>query len=316
VNSLYVVIALVLVAAIAAYWLFPRQVIDLMLAAGRRIARTRVKRIGVDGRQWYYLEGGRRDAPTVLLVHGFGADKDSWLIYAREFTRQYHVVAPDLPGFGEATRDPELGYTARAQAQHLRAFVDTLGLEQFHLAGISMGGYIAALYALDHPEQVLSLVLFDNAGVESDVTSPLRVSVDAGRNPLTVRTMEDVDEMIRLVTWKPPWIPGALKRYFLERARPDAELHDRIFWGLAEELENNPLNGQLRKIKMPTLIIWGRHDNLFPASIAEVMSKGIPDARAVILERTGHAPTIERPRLSAKHHLEFLGALAARLQPG
>ena len=87
---------------------------------------------------------------------------------------------------------------------NLRAFVDTLGLEQFHLAGISMGGYIAALYALDHPEQVLSLVLFDNAGVESDVTSPLRVSVDAGRNPLTRRVRRSRAVASAEVTTKRP----------------------------------------------------------------------------------------------------------------
>lgn len=308
-NNVYIVIVLALVAAIAVYWLFPNQVTRLLILAARRLARTREKSITVDGLPWPYLEGGPADAPTILFVHGFGADKDSWLLYAGPFTRDYHVIAPDLPGFGDATRDPGLDYTLEMQARRLNAFADALGLQRFHLAGISMGGYISALYALHHPERVSSLVLFDNAGVQTDATSPLREHVDDGNNPLTVRTREDLEAMIRLITERPPWIPAAFKRYFLRRSVADADLHDRIFWGLVEESERNTLNGRLGDLGMPTLIIWGRQDKLFPASIVDIMQASIPDSRAVILEATGHAPTIERPRLAAAHHLEFLGEL-------
>lgn len=308
-HIVYIVIVLALVVAIAVYWLFPNQVTKLLILAGRLLARTRAKSITVDGLAWPYLEGGPTDAPTILFVHGFGADKDSWLLYAGPFTRDYHVIAPDLPGFGDATRDPGLEYTIEVQARRLKTFTDALGLERLHLAGISMGGYIAALYALDHPDSVSSLVLFDNAGVKVGVTSSLREHVDDGKNPLTVRTWEDLDEMIRLITDRPLWIPAACKRYFLQRSVADASLHDRIFWGLVEESERNALNDRLADLGMPTLIVWGRQDKLFPASTVDIMQASIPDSRSVILEATGHAPTIERPRLAAAHHLEFLDRL-------
>jgi pimeloyl-ACP methyl ester carboxylesterase len=300
-----------LVAIIAAYWLFPNQAAKLMLLAGRVVARTRARNIAVDGLDWPYLEGGPADAPVILFVHGFGADKDSWLLYARPFTSRYRVIAPDLPGFGDASRDPTLDFTAAAQARRLHAFVEALGLERFHLAGISMGGYISALYSFEHPERVTSLVLFDNAGVEIDDSSPLREHVDDGRNPLTVRTKQDLDAMIELITHSPPWIPTAFKRFFLQRSLKDADLHDRIFWGLVEETQANTLNECLADLRMPTLIVWGQQDKLFPASTVAIMQSSIPDSRSVILEETGHAPTIERPRIVAAHHLEFIGGLAA-----
>lgn len=309
-NSVTVVIALALVVAFAVYWLFPNQVARLLIVAGRRLARTRVKSVSAGGLTWPYLEGGPPDGPVILFVHGFGTDKDSWLLYAGAFTRRYRVIAPDLPGFGDASRDPDLEYTAAAQARRLQAFAGALDLEQFHLAGISMGGYISALYALERPEQVSSLVLFDNAGVDTDVSSALRKLVDAGNNPLTVRTTEDLDAMIELITHRPPWIPVAFKRYFLGRSMVDADLHDRIFWELVDESEHNTLNERLGDLRMPTLVLWGRHDKLFPSCIVDIMLAAIPDSRAVILEATGHAPTIERPRVAATHHLEFLGAVA------
>lgn len=315
-SSVYIVVVVAFIAAIAVYWQFPNQVSRLLIIAGRRLARTRARSVSVDGLRWPYLDGGPPDAPVILLVHGFGADKDTWLLYAGAFTRRYRVVAPDLPGFGEGTRNPDLRYSAAAQARRLHDFVAALGLDGFHLAGISMGGYISALYALEHPEQVSSLVMFDNAGIQTDARSPLRDLVDAGDNPLTVRTTEDLEAMIELITHRPPWIPGAFKRYFLRRCMADADLHDRIFWGLAGEIEEHPLNDRLAALTMPTLIIWGRNDKLFPASVVEVMTAGIPDSKAVVLDKTGHAPTIERPRLTAKHHLEFLGALAGPVHPG
>lgn len=303
-----------LVAIIAAYWLFPNQATRLMMLAGRLVARTRANYVAADGLNWPYLEGGPTDAPIMLFVHGFGADKDSWLLYARPFTSDYRVIAPDLPGFGDATRDPALDFTAAAQARRLHAFVEAMQLERFHLAGISMGGYISALYALEHPGRVSSLVLFDSAGVDSDDSSPLREHVDEGRNPLTVRTKQDLEAMIDLITHQPPYVPAAFKRFFLQRSRQDADLHDRIFWGLVGETEHNTLNERLGSLRMPTLIVWGREDKLFPASTVDVMQASIPDSRAVILEATGHAPTIERPRVVATHHLEFIEALASTSQ--
>ena len=87
-------------------------------------------------------------------------------------------------------------------------------------------------------------------------------------------------------------------------------MHDRIFWGLVEETEQYALNERLADLRIPTLIVWGRQDKLFPASTVDIMQAAIPESRSVILEETGHAPTIERPHETATHHLEFLGVPA------
>src|SRR5471030_1702940 len=86
-----------------------------------------------------YLEGGSGD--TLVLVHGFAGDKDNFTRMARFLTPHYRVICPDLPGFGDASRDPGASYAIAAQVERLRAFLDVHAPGRIHLGGNSMGGY-------------------------------------------------------------------------------------------------------------------------------------------------------------------------------
>ena len=121
--------------------------------------------IGTDGITWPYLEGGPPGGEVLLLVHGFGAEKDHWLAYARQFSKKYRVVIPDVPGFGEATKSADLDYGMAAQAKRMDGFLQALGISRCHAAGNSMGGYILLKLALDNPARLESLTLLNNAGV-------------------------------------------------------------------------------------------------------------------------------------------------------
>jgi abhydrolase domain-containing protein 6 len=302
--------ALLLLSLLAflAVRLFPDQLARLALSAGRRSARLQARSVVIDGETWHFLEGGPADGETVLLVHGFGSDKDSWVLYARELTRNYRVIAPDLPGFGDSTRQPEQDYTVRPQARRLHGFVTGLGLERFHLGGISMGGHISGLYALAYPERLRTLTLIDNAGVDVPVKSDIVLEVDEGRNPLTFNTMEEFDQMLDLVTYKPIRMPGFVKRYALKQAQQNSAFFDRIFWSIVEDSPDSFMNDRLGSLQTPTLILWGRHDRLIDVSCAEVMAAAIPDNTVVVLEECGHAPIIELPRVAAGHHRKFISS--------
>ena len=128
-----------LIALILMYFLFPGRLVAMGRALLRRRGGMVQKSVTVDGRTWPYLEGGDRTKPLLLLVHGFAGDKDNWSMIAPYLTRDYHVIAPDLPGFGENERNPELAYDIAAQTRRLKAFADTLGLDRPHLGGNSMG---------------------------------------------------------------------------------------------------------------------------------------------------------------------------------
>jgi len=314
-SSVLYALLIILFALVAAYWLFPNQLVRLAIAAGRRSARLRANMVIVDGDEWHYLEGGPDGADTILLVHGFGTDKDSWLLYARELTRRFRVIAPDLPGHGETARHFDRDYTVSAQTVRLRTFVDALGLDNFHIVGNSMGGHISGLYALAHPAQLKTLALFNNAGVDVPTKSELVQAIDEGKNPLVVSTLEELEQMMAMVTYRKIWMPGFIKRFAYRRAAADREFLDYVFWSIVEESPHIFLNDRLSEISVPTLILWGRHDNLIDVSCVDVLAAAIPDNASVILEETGHAPMIEHPKVTAQHHINFIAKRTGALMP-
>src|SRR3546814_60642 len=139
-----------LIALALLYFVFPGSLVALGRWLLRRRGGTVQKSVTVEGRAWPYLEGGDPAKPTLLLVHGFSGDKDNWSFLAPYMTRDYRIIAPDLPGFGENERNPDLAYDIAAQTARLKAFADALGLERPHIAGTSMGGLIALSYAIHY----------------------------------------------------------------------------------------------------------------------------------------------------------------------
>ena len=192
-GALTIILALVVV-----YYIFPDVAFKLLLKAERISSGLKQHSIEVEGLHIEYLEGGQGD--VVLLLHGFGANKDNWTRISRHFTPHFRVIAPDLPGFGESSRQPDSNYTIAAQADRVHAFARALGLQSFHLGGSSMGGQIAGVYTAQHPESVISLWLVAPGGVVSAAPSEMHRELDAGRpNPLVAGSVEDYSRLIDFV---------------------------------------------------------------------------------------------------------------------
>ncbi|WP_332819567.1 alpha/beta fold hydrolase [Sphingopyxis sp.] len=306
-NFFILVLISVAVFLTLLYFFFPEQLVLLMRWLMRKRARVERKTIIVDGRVWPYLEGGDRSKPTLVMVHGFGADKDHWTFYAPWLTRDYHLIAPDLPGFGENDRDGELPFDVATQAARLKAFLGALGIERPHLGGNSMGGWIALRFAIDYPDRLRTLTLMNNAGIVGANESELqKLAADRDYNPLVLASLEDADRLIAFVVRKPTHVPARLKPVIYADALKHRDLLDKIFWVIADEMEEKPLNDQLGKVKVPTLIIWGRHDKLIDVSCVAVLEAGIAGSTSHIFEDVAHVPMIEAPKATAMVQREFL----------
>lgn len=306
-KILLVLIFAPLVTLALLYFLFPEQLVQLMRWLMRRRARVARKTVTVDGRVWPYLEGGDRSKPTLVMVHGFGADKDHWTFYAPWLTKDYHLIAPDLPGFGENDRDGELPFDVATQAARLKAFLDALGIERPHLGGNSMGGWIALRFAIDYPDRLRTLTLMNNAGiVGADESELQKLAADRDYNPLVLASLEDADRLIAFVVRKPTHVPARLKPVIYADALKHRDLLDKIFWVIADEMEQKPLNDELGKVTVPTLIIWGRHDKLIDVSCVAVLEAGIAGSTSHIFEDVAHVPMIEAPKATAMIQREFL----------
>src|SRR5262245_9340749 len=117
----------------------------MLIALERFSAGFRPRSVQVGDHRVVYSEGGRGE--TVVLLHGIGASRDSWNRFAGKLTKRYHVIAPDLPGWGETTRLEAASYGYPRQLERLHDFITSLRLGRVHLVGHSMGGFIASAYA-------------------------------------------------------------------------------------------------------------------------------------------------------------------------
>ncbi len=305
-HYFFALLAGLILLAIILYAFFPRFLYNAARKAVRRKGGMTLKSVVVGDLTWPYLEGGSATGTPVILVHGFGGDKDNWSLYAPYLTGQYRLICPDLPGFGENDRSVGRDHGMTAQAARLRDFMDALGIDKCHLGGNSMGGYIALQFALAHPERLSSLTLMNNAGVIGPNESELQRLAEVGGSPLVMRTIADVDRLMGFVVHKPRFIPRQFKKLVFQDAKPHEALLDKIFYQIVEDAQERGLNDHLDKIVTPTQIIWGRHDRLIDVSCATVQHDGIANSELIIFEDVGHVPMIEKPALTAKHHLAFL----------
>ncbi len=275
------------------------------LALERRRAGLRPRTASIPGFTLPYLEGGRGE--PLLLVHGFGGDKDNFTRIAPFLTHRFRVIAVDLPGFGAASRDDTASYDIASQVERLYRFAAQLGLTRFHLGGNSMGGFIAARYAASYPREVRSLWLLDAAGCEGAFdTAALRSYEQDGKTVLLVRTRAEFDVLLATAMHRPPWLPRALRQALALRAIADRPLHERI---LREIGAGSPsLDAVYPSIEAPTLIVWGREDRILNPAVAARMQALIPASQCVLLDGIGHMPMVECPRRAAADLIAFIDA--------
>lgn len=285
--------------------LFPESAADLAVNTERSASGLDHKTVTIGDETWHYLEGGPDDAEVLLLLHGFGGDKDNWTRFARSLTENYRVIAPDLPGFGESVWHPDRDYSLFPQRNRVNTFVRALGLEQFHVAGNSMGGHLAVLYAHRYPQDVISLALINNAGVDAPVDSDFARALAKGENPLIVNSLQEFDALISYAAFKEPFIPWPVKGVFARIALDHAESNRSIFHSYKSD-RSIGLEPILEDIDEPVLIIWGEFDRILDVSSVDVMRPLLPQAEVSIMKDTGHIPMLERPLETATRYRSFL----------
>jgi pimeloyl-ACP methyl ester carboxylesterase len=242
----------------------------------------------VSGTRFRLLEGGT-GTPLVML-HGAGGLR-SLLPCVDRLTPRHRVIVPEHPGFG-LSDFPEWLDGVDDLVLFYRALADHLGLGRFHLAGLSLGGWVAAEFAIHYSHRLLSLTLVDAAGLRVP-GAPMRdlfgvspaelqalVWFDPARAPAPPATPEDVRVQVRNQV--------AAARLGWERFY-DPKLGRRLGW-----------------VSAPTLVVWGAQDRLIPGEHATAWAGSIPGARLAWIDRCGHVPPAERPEAFAEVLLAFL----------
>jgi pimeloyl-ACP methyl ester carboxylesterase len=297
---------LVLLAALlgAGFWLYtpdrPRKVLeakynvlpaDYVDAAGMRL---RIR------------DTGPRDAPAVIMLHGFGSSLETWDDWAALLSDKFRVVRYDLPGFGLTGPDPTGDYTDARSVAVLAALMDRLGIAKAAIIGNSMGGKLAWTFAATHPDRVTKLVLVSPDGFASP-------GFEYGKKP-------DIGFVVRLLPYA---LPTAMLRASLVPAYADKTmltdgLVDRygdmmrapgvraaIVARMRQYIPEDP-EAALRRIQAPTLLVWGGKDGMILFANAQDYLRDIPNSRLAAFPDLGHIPQEEAPIRSLEPVRQFL----------
>jgi abhydrolase domain-containing protein 6 len=310
-KILAVSFGLLVLLLVGIYFLFPETLFNLAVKAGRHSAGLVKKEIQIDDHKIAYLEGGKGE--TILLIHGFGANKDNWARFSKYLTSDYHVVIPDIPGFGESSQIQKDSYDAEQQLKRIDRFTEVLKLEKFHLAGNSMGGMFAAMYGAKYPQKVLTVALLAPGGVGSPNPSEVAILINNGKNPLLIGSTEDFDKLLNLCFVKPPFMPSQFKKVLAADAVAHADFNKKIWgdlkWTPTKETPSsieNFLVPYLPQIQAPVLIIWGDADKILDVGGVSVLEKNLKKYKTIIMKDTGHIPMLEKPQETASYYVSYL----------
>lgn len=267
------------------------------------------------GVRMHYLEQGAEGAPTLLLVHGFSASLHTWDAWADQLDDRFHVVRVDLPGHGLTRAPAEYRASIDNYRETLHAFVESQGLQNFALAGSSMGGNIAWEYALAQPERVAGLVLVDSSGFEenraglSDDPPVFQIL----RNPLLGPVFRDLDtrnlarQGLLNSFSDPSLVTDAMVDRYVELSRAPGHRQQLLDITLGFRERNYATPARLQPLSQtPVLILAGAEDNLVPAEHARFFHAAIPGSQLIVYPNVGHIPQEEIPERSAANVAGFL----------
>lgn len=304
---LWFIALLLLVLAVLFWRLWPRPLGRFFQWAERRRAGLGSRHIDHDGIEWHYLEGGRGE-PLVLL-HGFNADADHFCRVSARLRAHFRILAPDLPGFGDTRIEDLPSFRIEELARHILGWLDALGVHHFYLGGNSMGGYLAVAMARQAPERVRALWLLAPGGLHTAQLSPVFEEVAEERhNPLVVRDPADFRRLMDYCFVRPPWIPAPLLRFLALRAMAHAVRAQRIFDAM--RYDSRPLEELARDLPIPALITWGQADQVLHPSGAALLAELMPTTQVLVLDKVGHLPMLEAPKITAEAWLGFVEAIA------
>jgi len=265
--------------------------------------------VEVDGVRVHYQEAGDSSAPTMILIHGFATSNLVWSKVFLELAQSFHVIAPDLLGYGYSEKPRHLDYTIARQAEMVVGFLKQLEIDRALFVGSSYGAAVAVTIALDHPELVEKLVLVGavnnnkptryllmrlfSSPVIGDILSPLLVG---SRRLLRFRMKRVYD--------RHSWVldERRVDARHLPLATRDAH---RAIIRTVRRWDADRVSREAHLLTQPTLLLWGDTDREVPLGDGERLQQSIPGARLIVFRACGHLPHEEYPEAFVKLVTEF-----------
>lgn len=221
------------------------------------------------------------EGQPLLFLHGAGTFHG--FEFAKKWAKNFRVLVPYHPGFGESDDDPAM-LEMHDYVMHYVELLDLLGIEKVNLVGFSLGGYLAARFATEHSHRVIKLALIGPAGLRSKEHPTVDVlAVPPEQLPGLLVSNFDVIK---------PHLPEKPDADFMAARYREATTVARLLW---ERPWDRVLPRHLHRLKMPTLLLWGEEDKIIPAQQSNLWKKLVPNADIVIVKGAGHLVLDEKP---------------------
>lgn len=251
----------------------------------------------------------------VLLIHGFGASSYSWRYVIEPLAQKYRVITLDLKGFGDSPKPRDDAYSVYEQARLVRNFILENKLKRLHIVGHSYGGGVALVTSIylsaSNPGLQKSLVLIDSMAYPQELPGFMKILATPVLGPLVTYGLPDafqVKDLLQKVYFDDALIPqDAIDHYAADLGKPDAKYAllataRQILPPDLQQFANN-----YPRLAIPTLIVWGKEDEIVPLAIGKRLHDTLPSSELVVLNEVGHAVQEEKPSLLLPYLLHFLG---------
>lgn len=266
---------------------FQEEFADFAAQAGE--AAPEPQTIEAGGRRLRYLEMGEGSGPPIVFIHGFGGDLYSWQFNQEALAESHVTYAIDLPGHGGSTKDLGSGHVhVGALAAAALDFMDAKAIAKAHLVGHSLGGAVALDLALNHPERVASATLVCAAALGPEINMAY---IDGF---MQARRRKQLQPVLEMLVADPAMVSREMIEEVLRYKRLDGvesalnRIIDDTFAGGRQALE---LTGRLGELRVPVQVIWGRQDQILPASHALGLPGSVP---VTVLDGAGHMVHMEK----------------------
>lgn len=237
-------------------------------------------------------EGPTSDLPPVVLLHGMLGDLSNWTNTIGFLAdQQYRVIVPVLPVYEMPLKQTSV----RGLSEYLHEFLNTMGLDQITLVGNSLGGQVALLFALYHPELVAALVLSGASGI---------YEAEMGSSTPRRRDREFIRERAAITFYDPVHATDDLVDEMFDIINNRAQVARLI--RMARSTKKETVRSRLSSIRVPTLLVWGCNDLITPPEVAQEFRHHIPQSELHFIDECGHAPMIEQPQQFNRIMLDFL----------
>lgn len=237
------------------------------------------------------------DNKSILLLHGLGGSLERWSKIIPFFSNHYRLIMPDIVGFGYSDK-PHVEYSVDFFIKFIENFLQALKIDNLYVIGSSFGGLLALEFAIKFPKKVDKLVLLSPAGMMNRVTPTLNLYISAALYPTFYNVATAYYEMV----YDPRTVTEASIRDFINRMSLNNSKY--AFMSTLISLKNNPDLKDRLKINIPTLLIWGKEDQLMPLKYAKDFK--IPNSKLVIFNNCGHYPHVEKVEEFNKIVFQFL----------